>query len=211
MRKLAGLIGVLAALALLAEGGDIGARHYATSKIDERIIALVPDTKGVHSWIHGWPFLQVAVDGEVDEIGATAASLVVAPLQFVDIRVVLDGVRIDRSELISGGKVEVTSIGSGSIAFSVTDASLVRAFLQELPGAEAAVGRIPSDLSGVHITVDQASRRLVVTVAGVPALELPLPPSNLLPCTPGVALVGDSVRLSCQFSRVPTAFSAAAS
>src|SRR5580704_7726572 len=92
---LVGLLGVVVALGLVAFGADIAARHYTTTKVEERISKSVPGATGVHAWIHSWPFLKVGVDGHVDDIGATIASLNVADLQFTSIRVELKGVRVN--------------------------------------------------------------------------------------------------------------------
>src|SRR5580658_6230306 len=107
---LVGVLGVAVALGGLGGGADIAARHYTTTKLEQRISASVPTAKGVHAWIHGWPFLQVAVNGNVDDIGATIATLEVASLEFVSIRVELSGVRISTSDLLSDHKVVVTGI-----------------------------------------------------------------------------------------------------
>src|SRR5579862_6388885 len=89
-----GLLGVAVGLAAVGEAADIGTRHLATSKIDQRISAAVPSSRGVHAWIHSFPFLQVAVNGHVDEVGARVASVTVHKVVFTDILVDLTGVRV---------------------------------------------------------------------------------------------------------------------
>jgi hypothetical protein len=189
------VLGVAAGLALLGEAADVGARHLATSKIEQRVGQVVPEASGVHAWIHSFPFLKVAVDGHVDEIGIRAARVVEKPLVFTDVAVDLRGVRVSVSQLATAAQVDVTHVDHGTISLTVTEADLERA----IPGATGAV-------TGATVSVNPATRRLVVAVPGAAAVTLPLPKADLLPCTPQVTQAGDRITLACEFTQVPSAF-----
>ena len=205
---LLGLLGAVVGLALVAALIDAGARHYATSRIEARIRVAAPESRGVKARIHSWPFLQVAVNGHIDEIGAHVAQLVEKPLVFSDVDVVMRGVRVDQGRLASEGRLVVTHVDSGNVTLTVTASDLAIA-----AGVPVAVAGAASEVASarVRISVDAATRQLVLDVAGLKRFAFGLPGSNMLPCIPHVAMVGSAATLSCAFTRVPDALTALAS
>lgn len=193
---LGGLLGVVVGLALLGEAVDVGARHVATSKLEERVSQAVPEASGVHAWIRSFPFLKVAFDGDIDEIGVRAARVVEKPLVFTNVSVDLRGVRVSVTDLATSAQVNVTEIKQGTVELTVTESSLEQA----LPPAVAALA------PRATISVNAATRQLVISVAGIAAVDLPLPKVDLLPCTPTVTQVPGGITLGCQFTQVPSAF-----
>lgn len=191
-----GVLGVAAGLALLAEGADVGARHLATSKVQQRVSQSVPEASGVHAWIRSFPFLKVGLNGHVDEIGVRAARVVEKPLVFTDVSVDLRGVRLSVSQLATWAQIDVTHIDRGTIELTVTESSLAQA----LPPQAAAAA------SGATVSINAAARQLVISVPGLAPVDLPLPKADLLPCTPQVTQSADRITLGCQFTQVPSAF-----
>jgi hypothetical protein len=200
---LLGLLGVVVGLGLIGEGVDVGARHFATSRIVQRIRSSAPEAHGVRARILGWPFLQVVVNGHVSEIGAHADTVVERGLTFRNVDVVLHGIKIDQGKLISQGKVTVKSISSGLVTASIAAGDLSSAL--GLPISAGSGGFL---LRGtpVRVTIDGAARVVDVSAAGLAPVSLPLPGPNLLPCVPTVSYSGDTALLSCAFTRVPSAF-----
>lgn len=192
-----GLLGVLAGLAAIGAAADIGARHFATSKIEQRIRQQVPEASGVHARILGWPFLKVAANGDVDEIAVRVDQMAERPLVFSDVAVDLRSVHISQSNLVTNARVDVTHIGRGTISLVVTEASLLRALgLPPLPAGA---------MSQAAFRIDAGSRSIVVTAAGH-AVKLALPGANILPCLPTMSQPGNELVLSCTFTSVPSAF-----
>lgn len=205
---LLGLLGAIVGLALVAALVDAGARHYATSRVENRIRADAPESRGVRARIHSWPFLQVAVNGRIPEIGAHVVRLVEKPLVFSDVDVDLRGVRIDQGTLGSQGRLVVTHIDSGNVTLTVTPSDLAVAAGIPVALAGAVTGPVPGR---VKIEVDGAKRQLVVDVAGVRRFAFGLPGVNMVPCIPNVTVTGAGITLACTFSRVPDALTALAS
>ena len=203
-----GVLGALVGLALVATLIDAGARHYATSRVEDRIRVAAPESRGVKARIHSWPFLQVAVNGQIDEIGAHVAQLVEKPLVFSNVDVDMRGVRVDQSRLAAEGRLVVTHINSGNVTLSVMAADLAAA-----AGVPVAVAEAASWVASarVRISVDAAKRQLVFDVAGLKRFSFGLPGVNVLPCVPTVTVTGPAVVLACSFTRVPDALTAAAS
>jgi hypothetical protein len=203
-------LGVVAGLALLGEVADVGARHLATSKVEQRIGQAVPESRGVRARIRSWPFLKVAVDGRVDEVGAHVARLVEPPLVFTDVDVDLRGVRLSVADMVTDARVNVTHIDRGRVTLTVTEANLVDA-VAGIPVGGQALGPVGGLLGRAQVSVDAATRRLVIAVPGVTRLTLPLPGTDIVPCLPSVVQRPAALTLSCTFTRVPSAFTSVAS
>lgn len=211
---LLGLLGVLVGLAVVAAVVDVGARHYATSRVEQRISTAVPGAQGVSAHIHSWPFLKVGVGGHIDEIGARLTRVVVRPVVFTDLHIDLRGVRVATTSLVSEGKLQVTHIDGGTIQVSLTAADLAAALglpAGILAAAGLAGGTAVADAIGRVASVDADRRQLVVSIPGVRRFTLPLPGPDLVPCIPRVTAVTTGLSLSCTFTRVPAALTASPS
>lgn len=199
------LLGIFGGLGMLFEAADIGARHYATTKIEQRIRLSVPEAQGVKAHIHGWPFLKVGVNGRVDDVGANITRVVEKGLSFTQVTIELHGLKIDQAKLVSENKVVVQSIRTGTMTASITAGDLGSAL--GLPLTASGTG---FTLRGapVRTTINAATRAIQISAAGMASVSLPLPGPNLLPCVPTIAYKGDTVVLSCTFKQVPSAFTA---
>src|SRR5215469_1952092 len=99
-----GALGVVLGLAVVADAADVGARHMATGKVEQRIRQVVPHTSGVHGRIRSFPFLGAAVNGRVSEVSATIDQL--AP--YTDVNVALHGARVSIGNMVTALRVDVT-------------------------------------------------------------------------------------------------------
>jgi hypothetical protein len=190
---LVGALGVVTGLALVAGAADIGARHLATGKVEERIRQAVPQASGVHGRIRSWPFLAAGVNGRVSEIDARVDRLSVAPVVYTDLTVALHGARVSIANMVTSLRVDVTRIDRGTVSFTLADSYLD----QVDPGVAAAARRV---------SVDAKRRALVVGgPTGLPVL-VALPGPSLVPCVPGAAPGPAGVTLGCSFTTVPAAF-----
>jgi hypothetical protein len=189
---LVGALGVVVGLALVADAGDVGARHLATGKVEQRIRQVVAHTSGVHGRIRSFPFLRVAVNGQVSEVGATIDQL--AP--FNDLTVDLRGARVSIGNMVTSLRVDVTRIAHGTATFRLSDAALQKAAPTVVP-------------SGLRVAVDGLHRVLVVTTPTGHVVLVALPPASLVPCVPGMVAAADGYSFGCSFGTVPSAFQAA--
>ena len=186
---LVGALGVLVGIAAVADAADVGARHLATDKVEQRVRQVVAHASGVHGRVLSFPFLGAAVDGRVDEIAATVDQLV----PYSDVTVELHGARVSIGTMVTALRVDVTRIESGTVTFDLTDAALEQA----APGAAVPQSRVAVD--GLHRVL------VVMPPSGRPAV-VPLPPLSLVPCVPGVAPDADGYTFGCSFHTVPAAF-----
>lgn len=198
---LVGLLGVVVGLGFVGEAADVTARHVATTKIESRIRQAVPGATGVRVSIRSWPFLKVGVDGHVDDIAAHISRVDEDSLTFNDVAVELRGVRVSVTDLLTDARVDVTSISSGDVSLTITDADLAHAV--RLPG-----GAFPTadQVAALVVTVDAPKRELVVGLPGVALVPVSLPSAAILPCVPLIAREQGEFSLSCAFDHVPAAF-----
>jgi hypothetical protein len=185
---LIGALGVLVGLAAVADAADVGTRHLATSKVEQRIRQVVAHTSGVHGQIRSFPFLTAAVNGHVTEVGATIDEL--AP--YSDVTVDLHGARLSVGTLVTALRVDVTRIAHGTASFHLTDAALQR--------------EAPAAAPDVHVAVDGLHHALVLTPPTGHVVVVPLPPTSIVPCVPAVTATPDGYTFACSFATVPTAF-----
>jgi hypothetical protein len=188
-----GALGVVAGLAVVGGAADVGARHLATGKVEQRIRQAVPQASGVHGRIRSWPFLAAGVNGRVSEIDARVDRLAVKPVVYSDLTVALHGARVSISNMVTSLRVDVTRVDRGTVSFALADSYLE----QVAPGVPAAARRV---------SVDAQRRALVVGgPTGLPVL-VALPGPSLVPCIPGAVLGPTGLILGCSFTTVPAAF-----
>jgi hypothetical protein len=198
---LVAIFGIVVGLGMVGGGVDIAARHYSTSRIEDRIRAVAPNASGVHAWIRGWPFLKVVINGNVDEIGARINRVQEKGITFSDFNVDVHGVHVQTGALLNG-KVVVESIKTGTVSVSILASDLTAAL--GVPVSVSATGFLAKG-SLIHVSVNSAARTIAVAGVGIPAVAFPLPGTDLLPCTPVIAFTNQAVTLSCTFDHVPSA------
>ena len=192
-----GALGVVVGLGVVGDAADIGARHLATSKIEQHLRQVVPHTTGVHGRIRSFPFLDVGLNGHITEIGARVDRLSVAPAVYSDLVIDLHAARVSIGNMVTSLRLNVTRIERGTVSFTFAAADLQRV----VPSSVAA--------SQLRVSVDAAHRTLVLAPPAGAAVRVPLPPLSIVPCTPGVAPGPDGLTLGCSFTTVPVAFTTA--
>jgi hypothetical protein len=190
---LIGALGVVAGLAVVGGAADVGARHLATGKVEQRIRQAVPQASGVHGRIRSWPFLAAGINGRVSEIDARVDRLAVKPVVYSDLTIALHGARVSISNMVTSLRVDVTRINRGTVSFALADSYLDKV----APGVATGARRV---------SVDAQRRELVVGGPGGLPVVVALPGPSLVPCVPGAALGPTGLILGCSFTTVPAAF-----
>ena len=187
-----GVLGVVVGLAAIGDAADIGTRHLATSKVEQRVRQVVPHVSGVHGRIESFPFLRVGLNGHIDEIGVHIDRLTAAPVVYSNVVVDLKGVRVSIGNMVTL-RVNVTEITSGTATFTLAPSDLAAA----APSVSA---------TDATAAVDGLHRRLVLDGSSAHPVVLPLPPTSIVPCIPGVSAGPSGLTLGCSFTTVPAAF-----
>ncbi|MGH9157540.1 MAG: LmeA family phospholipid-binding protein [Acidimicrobiales bacterium] len=199
MRKLL-FLGLLVALLV---GVDLAARAAAERRLETRAVRAAGQGATASAEIGSFPFLaRLLLAGEVPEVSVRAEHVTAGPLTLDAVVLDLDGVSLDRSALY-GGEVRLRDIDGGTVTVEF-DAVLLADAL-DVP-VEISAGALRVAVAGQPVTaramVDNGE--LVVSVAGLPALRLVVPRTELSPCRAAeVTVVGDRLRLSCRIDSVP--------
>ena len=157
----------------------------------------------VHADIQSFPFLgRIAVQQQVKEVEFSSPDIKSGPLTLENVRLVLDGVRIDRNKLVQDQDVVVEGIDQGRAEADITEESLSNALGTPV---RIANGGVTADVLGRKVTADVAVKgnEPTVKIPGLPLPALTVPGSDLLPCL-GEAAVGDGrIHFSCQVHGIP--------
>jgi len=202
--KLQVLLLVVAVVAVAGLGADVVLKGRAEDELASRVEARVPGTSGVSAKISSFPFVgRLLVSGRVSRVVVAAQHTAVASLSLEDIRIQVEDVEMD-SGAARQGRAVVRSIGRGSVRADLREdqvnARLPRGYQVRFQDNKATVtGPVP--VPPQLVATPEGSLQL--RVANRSLFDLPLPKTQLLPCSPKVAFVGGAVRLSCTFDKVP--------
>jgi hypothetical protein len=182
---------------------DVTAKAYAESRLQQEINHRSAGDVHVHANIASFPFLgRLAVQQQVHQVELTAPDINTGPLTVENVRLVLDGVRINRNTLVKDQQVVVEKIAQGRAEADITEDSLSNAL-----GTRVRIGngKVSADVLGHTVSADVAVKgnELTLKVPGLPLPALAVPGSDLLPCL-GEASIGDGrIHFSCAVHGIP--------
>jgi hypothetical protein len=199
MRKLL-VLGVLVAVLLV---GDLAARSVAESAVERGVRSKVEDVGSVDAQIHSFPFTgRLLAQGKVSTLDLRLTDVTGHGIDVAWLRLQADGLVFDRSVLF-GGKVRIKDVDRVEVTANITQAEVSRltgAQVELLDGGQARV-----TYKGVTATADVAvvEGQLQLSAAGLPALRVPLPDSDLLPCDVDAVVVAGAVLATCTADHLP--------
>jgi hypothetical protein len=195
----------VATLLLFLAGSDLAARHLAENGIEARARAEVPEAGSIEADIDSFPFLpRLLAAGSAGDVDLRLDQVPTEAVRLTSVRVELSDVKLARDALFSR-QVSVDSIEGGTVSAELDAASLSRAL-----GRQVTVGggEVRSRVGPANVSARPAvgNDGALVLRLGPLRLTLALPRSKLLACSATrAAVVGDRVRLSCDFDDVPPA------
>lgn len=200
MRKLLFVAFILAVLA----GADVAARGAAERRLEERAVRAAGGVGATATAeVGSFPFLpRLLLTGSVPDVRVRAQPVTAGPLTLAAVEVDLDGVVLDRSALY-GGQVRLRGIDGGTVTVELDAGVLTEALGVPVEIAEGALKVAGAGLP-VVARAEVVDGTLVVSAAGVAALRLAVPRTELSPCRAAeVTVVGDRLRLVCRIEAVP--------
>jgi hypothetical protein len=207
MRKLIVAVVVLAVVAGLLAVGDVAARRYAESRIEQQI-----DHRdaGASSSVHisSFPFVpRLLLFGRVEKITAHVKHVSVSSLTLDQVDLTVTGVKLDRNQLFHRNVV-VKSIRTGTVSAVLTEQAVEDVLHLPVTFGD---GSVQLTVGGVTLGVSVAvvDNQLRLSAAGQ-ELTVPIPVLPVLPCVAGVTVEPGRLILSCTFHQVPTALLQAA-
>lgn len=195
---------LVAVLLVGALAADLVLKNKAENRLTTEVAARSPETTGVQTRIRSFPFVgRLLLSGKVAQVDITAQHAGPGGVGLSDIRLRAEDVELDVGEATHGRAV-VRSIGRGSVRADLgqneINTRLPKQFQVQLQKGTAVVtgpgggeGTVKVSPEG-NIQVHMGSRSL---------LDIAIPQSNLLPCTPSATIVPGALRLTCDFTGVP--------
>ncbi|MDP8975940.1 MAG: DUF2993 domain-containing protein [Actinomycetota bacterium] len=204
MRALRVVLGV-AALMLFLAGVDVASSHLAENRLEARARTEVPEAGSIEADIDSFPFLpRLVASGSAGDVDLRLDQVPTQSVQLTTVVVKLRDVKVDRDALFSR-QVSVNSIDGGTVSAELDAASLSRALGRQVTvGGGQVRSRVgPANVSARPAVGDDGA---LVLRLGPLRLAVALPRTKLMGCrATRVAVVGDRVRLSCEFDDVPPA------
>jgi hypothetical protein len=113
-------------------------------------------------------------------------------------------IALDKDALIDEQRLVVTDIGRATAQGFVSDDAVSKVVGQTITFSP---GKAEATVQGRELEVKASVKGRLVqlssTIPGVPSLVFPLPPGDVLPCTPELELLAGKIRLSCSIDELP--------
>ncbi|MCU1484313.1 MAG: hypothetical protein JWN67_1059 [Actinomycetia bacterium] len=199
MRKLL----VLAVLVAVLLVGDLAARSAAESAVEKGVRAKVSGVASVDAQIHSFPFTgRLLGQGKVSTLDLRLTDVTGHGIDVAWLRMETKGLELDRSVLF-GGKVRIKHVDSVTVTANISQDQVSKATGAQVELLDGGKARIT--YKGVTATADVAvvDGSMRFTAAGLPALTVPLPDSDLLPCAVDATVVQGAVLASCTADHLP--------
>ncbi len=217
MKKLGIVLALLGVLLLIALGVgwylDGKARSVAEAEAEKRIVEALPGTRSADVTIEGFPFLfDVLVAGEIDRLHVALKDVASPGISVESIELTVDRLKIDSDLLLGEQKLSITGIGRAEVVGRITAEAASAALKQKLVFDGDKV-RIEVAGSQVAATVAIDGRKIAIEVDTsqlpaqyahyAPRYVVPLPPKDVLPCEPGLAVKSSRLELRCSVTELP--------
>lgn len=208
MKKVVILLLVLLVLGAIVGGlayGDLRLRSLAEEHAEIELGKALPQASGVHVVLDGFPFtLGVLMNGRVDGLHVKIDEVKEAGLSAQDLSLDVETISLDKDALLDDQRLVVTDIGRATAQGFVSDDAVSKAVGQKV---EFSPGKAHATVRGREIEVKASVKGRLVQLSsgipGVPAVMFPLPPGDVLPCSPELELLAGKIRLSCSIDELP--------
>jgi hypothetical protein len=202
------LLVLLLLLAALLGGlayGDLRLRGLAEERAEQQLAQALPQARNIEVTLDGFPFtLGVLVGGKVDALHVRIAEVKEAGLAATDLSLDVEEISLDKDALIDDQRLVVTDIGRATAQGFVSDDAVSQVVGQPIAFSP---GKAKATVRGREIDVKASVKGRLVQLSsgipGVPAVTFPLPPGDVLPCSPELELQAGKIRLSCSIDELP--------
>jgi hypothetical protein len=193
----------VAILVVVLLGLDFVARAWVETQVADATQRRVNGVASVDVSIDSFPFVgRLLAAGEVRHITMRLDELAGQPVDVRTLRVDVRGLELSRSVLLGKAHVQLTGVRLVRLTAVITQDAL-----RKLTGADLQLsdGRIAITGGGRTITaeVSVANGRLRFRVDPLPAVTVPLPTTDLLPCHVQVAVRDGELDLTCTTTKLP--------
>lgn len=211
MKKLVIVLLVLLVLLAVLLGAmayaDVRLRGIAEERAEQELAKALPQASGIDVTLDGFPFtLGVLLDGKVEALHVRLAEVEEAGLSAQDLTLDVEDISLDADALLDDRRLVVTDIGRATAQGFVSDAAVSKAVGQTVTFSP---GKAKATFRGQEVELKASVKgrvvRLSPSLPGLPSATFPLPPGDVLPCTPELELLPGKLRLSCSIDELPAA------
>lgn len=203
MRKLI----VLALLvAVLVVGVEVGVRSWVDAEAERQAESNLDAVGRVDVRLHSFPVVaRLLASGSAGDVTVDLVDVQEEGVAVANLSVEVDGLVLDRGALLRDRRVEVVDLDRARVEARVEQAA-VQALLPA-GTVTLAPGQATVTAGDVSVTARAAvvDRALVLQVEPLPAVTIPLPSTDLLPCEPQAEIVEGAVLLACETAGLPPA------
>jgi hypothetical protein len=195
------ILGLLLFLVLVVGVAELAAPPIIESRIEETVQTNTEQTVSVRAETRSFPLLtRVAAEREIRQLEVTVDDVAGLELPLDEVELQLNGVIVDRGELLQG-RVVVREIRDGRLTAEITEDRL-----RDVLGVPAVIedGRLAVELAGrtVEVPVRITDGELRLEVVGLGDFSWPVE-LDLMPCSPDAAAEQRRIVLTCRFEEVP--------
>ena len=199
MRKLA--LALLVVVMLLAI--DELAKAFATRSVEDAVEARVQGVAHVEADIDSFPFLgRLLVNGSVGELDVTFRNVEGHGIDVASLRIAGTGIELDRGVLFGKRNVRIRDVDTVTARATITEEAI-----REATGADVrlADGQATVSAGGATATatIKVVDGRVRMEVGSLPAVSIPVPDAELLPCAVRAEVVDGALELSCTAHELP--------
>jgi hypothetical protein len=201
-----------AGVAALGAIGDVAVRNVAETKIAERAEAAAGGRASATAEIDSFPFVpRLLFGGQAGDVSVHVEDVATPTVDLVRVDLDLQGVKLDRNQLLSERRAEVTEVDRATITARID----VGAVSKALGGLEVTVrdGALHARFGGREVSANLSVARgqLAIRFPGGLSGSIRIPHTDLLACDADVVrVVDEALVVSCSTSEVPPALLRAA-
>ena len=199
VRRLVYLVVLLGLLAI----ADIGVKIWAENQVEAGLDRQLEGVASVDVGFSGFPFMgRALLLGEVDQISVTLEEVRRTQLTFATVGMRLSGIAIDRDALVGDRQVRFEDIDRGEAFAELSQTELRRITGMEIT-LEPGVAKISAAGQTVRAAVTVRDGALVVQPLDGPAISVPVPTFDFLPCVARATVLTGRIRVGCSLDAIP--------
>ncbi len=182
---------------------ELAASSFFEARMEKRVRERIRDVGAVSVDVDSFPLVtRLVTTGRIRRMTLTLEQLVRQRVSFASVRLHVEGLELDRDELLRSRVVELREIDSGLLM-----AELTAEDLSDLAGVplEMRPGRVSLKVAGTALVAQPEIRGRTLRLTGrrIPALSLALP-EEFASCTPDIEVQLGRMLLSCRIQKVPS-------
>lgn len=203
MRK---LVVLLLLLAVLVVGVEVGVRLWVDAEAEREAEANLDGVGEVDVTLRSFPVVaRLLLSGEVGDMDVELVDVQEEGVAVARLSARVTGLVLDRGALFGDRRVEVVDLDGARLEARVEEGAIQA--LLPAGTIELTPGQATVSAGGASVTASVAvsDRTLHLAVDPLPAVAVPLPSTDLLPCDPSAEIVDGAVLLACDVDDLPPA------